>query len=89
MTNDTQVLIQTAKADEELQRLAQTIKVGWPEKIESVHPSIRKYWTVRDELYQADGISKLERSLYKQRSGHKCYGSLTKGWREPRNGHDQ
>ena len=49
-------LSEATKADPDLQKLRQTILNGWPSKPNSVHPSIRPYFAVRDELALNDDI---------------------------------
>ena len=47
---------QATATDQELQCLNRQIEMGWPPKIEDVPTKIRAYWTIRDELHQAEGI---------------------------------
>ena len=42
--------------DEPFQRLKKAIEDGWPTHTKSVHPSIRQFWSIRDELHMADGV---------------------------------
>ena len=49
-------LQQATATDQELQSLNRQIEMGWPPKMEDVPTKIRAYWTIRDELHQAEGI---------------------------------
>ncbi len=42
--------------DAELQKLKRTIQQGWPKYRRDVHPSIRQYWQLQDELHVIDGM---------------------------------
>ena len=43
-------------ADSVLQKLQYTAHVGWPSDKSAVHPDIREYWPIRDEISTQDGF---------------------------------
>lgn len=43
-------------ADDVLQRVVAYIQKGWPDKISSVPPSVKPYYSIRNELYITDGF---------------------------------
>ena len=67
--------------DEELQMLKKTIQNGWPDTIGQVHPKIKQYWTVGEELTAEDQfIFKSNRLIIHQTIIHvlkKMYTSIT------------
>ena len=54
--NRREAIQNATKSDESLQMLRQTIENGWPRYKKKVHPSIRSYWTMRNELYVAEDL---------------------------------
>lgn len=42
--------------DEQLSKLKQVIRSGWPETRKQCHPLVSDYWNHRDEITEADGI---------------------------------
>ena len=36
--------------------MIETMKKGWPQSRQDTHPSIRQYWPLRDELFEAEGL---------------------------------
>ncbi len=42
--------------DENLQKLKQTVKLGWPDTKHKVPDGIRPYWDFRDEIHEADDL---------------------------------
>ena len=49
-------LRQETATDPALQKLTQTIQAGWPEYLKDVHPDLRPYFGLRDQLSVHDGI---------------------------------
>ena len=49
-------LKQETATDPVLQKLTQTIQSGWPEYLKDVHPDVRPYFGIRDQLSVHDGI---------------------------------
>ncbi|KAF8571273.1 hypothetical protein P879_04681 [Paragonimus westermani] len=49
-------ILETFAEDEEMQKLMQQIREGWPDNTRSVEEIIRPYFKVRDELTTEDGV---------------------------------
>ena len=46
----------TTTEDETLQLLVQQIVKGWPDRIQEIHPALKPFWSLREDLYVEDGI---------------------------------
>ena len=47
---------QSTASDDKMQQLRHTISRGWPKKMSSLPRELQKYWNVRDELHEAEGL---------------------------------
>jgi len=44
------------ESDTNMQQLLSVVRHGWPKSFKSVHPSLRQYWNVRDEIHEVEGV---------------------------------
>ena len=51
-----QQIQQATKQDEHLQRLQCFIITGWPDDREQLHPDIKPYWSIKDDMSVIDGV---------------------------------